>query len=85
MALKAIVILSLQLYCCTVPSAIRFTAFVSAFGKLYMQMCSGFYITFQILMFIGLFYLIYLDVNVTYSYGIKIKGSDFIPKESKLP
>jgi len=36
-------------------------------------------------MFIGLFYLIYLDVNITYPYGIKIKGSDFIPKEFKLP
>jgi len=31
-------------------------------------------------MFIGMFYLIYLDINVTYSYGIKIKGNDFIPK-----
>jgi hypothetical protein len=36
-------------------------------------------------MFVELLYLIYLDVNITYSYGIKIKGSDIIQKEAKLP
>jgi len=35
-------------------------------------------------MFIELLYLIYLDINIIYSYGIKINGSYFIPKESKL-
>jgi len=43
MTLPAIVILSQQLYYCTVSSAIRFTDFVSVFEKLYMQICSAFY------------------------------------------
>jgi len=85
MTLPAIVILSQQFYFCTLWSKIRFTAFVLAFQNLYIQICTGFCITFYILMFIELFYLIYLDVNITYSYGIKIKWSYFIPKESKLP